>query len=190
MPRLLTSVPVLLGAAATLFAIGWRARGKQFLPFDRDVLPYLGGNATASEHVCWIAQPNRMVISAAVVAAAVPGLALPDRARIVAAPLLAAGIGNVAKRLAPRERPNMHRFEPNGGQSYPSTHTGSAAAFGLACAGVARRYGYGRWTYALALGFAGWVGMERIRGAAHWPTDVIGGMALGLGAAGAALQGA
>jgi len=72
-------------------------------------------------------------------------------------------------------RDNTHKFRSNG--SFPSGHT--IAAFSVATV-VSRRYGtHHRWVPYAAYGLAGLVGFSRISLAAHFPSDVFMGAALG-----------
>ncbi len=90
------------------------------------------------------------------------------------------------KELVPRARPAKHRFEPNGDQSFPSTHTANATALATALAAIGARRTRTLWPFlpSLAVGLA--LGKERIRGAAHWPTDVAAGLLLGIAGTSAA----
>ncbi|MBV9945841.1 MAG: phosphatase PAP2 family protein [Myxococcales bacterium] len=158
---------------------GWIART------DERLAAIVGIRERGANRVSVLAEP-RFIALEALGLALVPRLRPAERVAMLAAPLLAGLVGHAAKRLLPRDRPAKHRFEPKGDQSFPSTHAAHATALLLVAAAVGRRHGAGIWVYAAALGLAGVVGMERIRAAAHWPTDVLGGAALGMAAAGAA----
>lgn len=109
-----------------------------------------------------------------------------QRTAIVVAPLLAAIIGHALKREVPRDRPGQARFSPEGDQSFPSTHAALATALALTLAQVGRERGVGRWLGKASVAVAATVGLARLRGSAHWPSDVIAGWLLGLGSSHAA----
>lgn len=130
---------------------------------------------------CWISHAARPYRVALYCAAAL--LVLPPRRSlpIVATTALAGAIGHALKLGVPRERPNVARFSPLGGQSFPSTHTALMTAFALSLAGARSARGAKRalgYAGAVAIGLA--VGASRIRRRAHWPTDVIAGFGVGV----------
>lgn len=132
-----------------------------------------------------LAEPRSIAIETAALAL-LPGLHRRERGLLIGAPLLAGMVGHMLKRLVPRDRPTKSRFAPKGDESFPSTHAANATALALAAAHVARCHGKGNWTFAAAAAAAALVGVARIRVAAHWPSDVIGGALLGLASADAA----
>jgi membrane-associated phospholipid phosphatase len=95
----------------------------------------------------------------------------------------------VIKAITRRERPvdipingNYHDTFFNGGKSpfhgssFPSGHT--TAVFSVATV-VANRYARHRWVPFVSYGFATVISLSRITTAAHWPSDVFLGAALG-----------
>jgi membrane-associated phospholipid phosphatase len=134
--------------------------------------------------VSYFAEPRIIAIETLAVALVAP-LRVRERLAIVLAPALAGLAGACLKRWLPRERPNKARFAPSGDESFPSDHTALSAALALSAARAARGHGAGTWAYALAAGAAGLIGAERVRAAAHWPSDVLAGAILGTMAAAA-----
>lgn len=164
-----------------LALLGTKVRRRQSTRLDRELVVHTGVKERGSARASYFAEPLRVVVEATAVAVLVPRLAPRERAMLVAAPLVAVAVGEVLKRLVPRERPNKDRFSPQGGKSFPSTHAACATAFALAGAAVARRHGVGgTWTYGAALALGAWIGVERVRDAAHWPSDALAGVALGV----------
>jgi len=121
-----------------------------------------------------------LILVAGAAALVLKRLPLAERLSLSAAPAVANLTGTFLKRITPRERPNKNRFSPEGGESYPSTHTACSLALGLTAAGIARAHGAGAWVWLLAAAWSALVGHERIEEAAHWPSDVLGGAALGI----------
>lgn len=73
--------------------------------------------------------------------------------------------------------------ETGPGPAFPSGHAQSAATFWGLAAVLARR----RWFAVLAVAIVLLVGTSRIYLGVHWPVDVLGGLAIGLGIVGVAL---
>ncbi len=95
------------------------------------------------------------------------------------AALVSAGL----KGLVDRERPykkypgEIIQRVHTGRYSFPSGHTTSAFAMATALT-----LSYQKWYVALpAYAYAGMVGYSRMRLGVHFPTDVLGGMAIGIG---------
>jgi membrane-associated phospholipid phosphatase len=116
------------------------------------------------------------------------GMALHPRLRRAAvegtaALLLAAGVTQILQRLVGRPRPSAdHRARrasatQPGSPSFPSSHTAVAVAFTVAVAHRDRRLAAVLTPLALTLAYG------RVRLRAHWPTDVLGGAAVGVAAA-------
>ena len=92
-------------------------------------------------------------------------------------------LGQTAKTLWPRDRPSNLATtiaqEPHKYSSFPSSHT--SCAFGVAVAGGIlasrrRKWGVVAGLYLWATG----VGISRIYRGVHWPSDVLGGIMLGV----------
>jgi membrane-associated phospholipid phosphatase len=149
---------------------------------DTRITETLGVRERGANRVSVWAEP-RFIALEAIGLALFPRLRTRDRALLIGAPLLAGVVGHGLKKLFPRDRPAKHRFTPQGNESFPSTHAAHSAALLLATARVARRHGAGHWVYVPASAIATVIGIERIRGAAHWPTDVLAGWLLGAAAA-------
>jgi undecaprenyl-diphosphatase len=100
---------------------------------------------------------------------------------LIAAPLLALAATAIAKRAVDRPRPLSHLFQRKGLQSFPSSHTAgkTALVWMLALAFPAKR----RSRLAMAGAAAAdmlLLSCERVAAGAHWPTDTLGGVAIGL----------
>ena len=136
-----------------------------------------------------LANGSKLWFAVAAAMALRPGLRRAAYEGVVAV-LLATGTTQILNRLVDRPRPPAdspaRRALPHQptAPSFPSSHTAAATAFTTA---VARRHP--RVAAALAP-LAGTLGYGRIRLRVHWPTDVLGGVALGVGAGRLARSGA
>ncbi len=118
--------------------------------------------------------------------AGVVALALAKRPReawLLAATMLSATLLiYLLKALVMRERPALWATQWYWGSSFPSGHTLASAAFATAAAlCVARVWpGGARAAVAVALLWAGLVGMSRLVLGVHWPSDVLAALCLGV----------
>jgi membrane-associated phospholipid phosphatase/phosphoglycolate phosphatase-like HAD superfamily hydrolase len=76
-----------------------------------------------------------------------------------------------------RQPPGPGAIEP-AVYAFPSGHTTAATALAAALAVVAWRTSW-RWPVTVAAAFAGAMAVSRVYLGAHWPSDVVGGLALG-----------
>ena len=124
-----------------------------------------------------------ILIVAAVVAVVAPGDWRRAALAVALAGLLSWAVSDFVKDVVERPRPGAYTddlvFDHGGapGSGFPSTHSAIAAGTLVAAALVARR------GPAVALAVAGLVGLGRIAVGVHFPLDVIGGIALGIGVA-------
>jgi membrane-associated phospholipid phosphatase len=142
----------------------------------------------------WLAQYGQLVCT---IVAAVLVLQLdprPQRGRlallVVGAVLAASVVAMGVKRLVSRVRPNHENAgkflgpswkHANFKESFPSSHSACAVALSVVLAALYPNGGVTFWVLALTC-----AGLRYIMDA-HWPSDVLGGIALGYGVACAAL---
>ncbi len=91
-------------------------------------------------------------------------------------------IAEVAKPLFGRVRPALDQLDPIASAAYPSGHSANAAALmvGILCVAPSRWRGP---LLSAAIFVAGLTGLSRVMLAVHWPTDVLGGWAIGVASA-------
>ena len=128
-----------------------------------------------------LANGSKLWFAIAAAMALRPGLRRAAYEGVVAV-LLATGTTQILNRLVDRPRPPVdspaRRALPHQptAPSFPSSHTAAATAFTTA---VARR---NPWVAAALAPLAGTLAYGRVRLRAHWPTDVLGGVVLGVAA--------
>lgn len=129
-------------------------------------------------------QPSVVMAQAALVAVAAARRHPRVAACIIAAPLLALGGATLVKHVVTRTRPVSHLFRRKGLQSFPSSHTAgkSALVWMLARAFPASRNKRLAAAAVASLDILA-VAASRIADGAHWPTDTLGGAAIGIAAA-------
>jgi len=167
---------------AVLVALGWA-------PLDtvdaHGVVAVHGWLIGPSRVVTTLGSPLGVDIAAAVAAV---GFLLARRVRaavvIVVARLGELGTETIAKAVIDRARPVFaHPIAVAGGSSFPSGHTaGSAALYGtlaLLCVPLLARWPRVVVTAVVVL-FVLAVGMSRVTLGVHYPSDVVGGLVLGL----------
>jgi membrane-associated phospholipid phosphatase len=114
-----------------------------------------------------------------VAAAAVMRAAGRHALGVAVAPIAADTCARLLKGATHRPRPGWKRFKRDGHRSFPSSHVAGPAA--LLTALWIDSSPRGRRALAIALGVVvAAIGVERLRAAAHWPSDVVAGTALGV----------
>jgi membrane-associated phospholipid phosphatase len=176
-------IPALLAAAGVLMLIERSGvRTTLFLPFKGDVKRETRFLAQWGQFVC-------TALAALLVLQLDPSRG--NRGRLVptvAAVLLASAAAGVTKRLVGRVRPgraDAGKFlgfswkHANYRESFPSSHTACAVALSAGLAWMYPQAAVTFWTMAAVCGLLRYL-MD-----AHWPSDVLGGFALGYACAGA-----
>ena len=98
---------------------------------------------------------------------------------VAVAPSAADTCAKLLKRATHRRRPGTKRFSRDGHRSFPSSHVAGPAA--LLTAVWIESPPRARIAVAIALGgVVAAIGLERLSAAAHWPSDVVAGTALGV----------
>jgi len=114
-----------------------------------------------------------------IAAAAVLRAAGRPAAGVAMAPVAADACARLIKRATHRPRPGWKRFGRDGHRSFPSSHVAGPAA--LLTAVWIDSPPRARIVVAVALGaVVAAIGVERLRAAAHWPSDIAAGTALGV----------
>ena len=114
-----------------------------------------------------------------IAAAAVLRAAGRPSAGVAMAPVAADACARLIKRATHRPRPGWKRFGRDGHRSFPSSHVAGPAA--LLTAVWIDSPPRARIVVAVALGaVVAAIGVERLRAAAHWPSDIAAGTVLGV----------
>jgi len=100
-------------------------------------------------------------------------------AGVAIAPVAADACARLIKGATHRPRPGWKRFSRDGHRSFPSSHVAGPAA--LMTAVWIDSPPRARIVVAVALGaVVAAIGVERLRAAAHWPSDIAAGTVLGV----------
>ena len=121
----------------------------------------------------WAAAAEGLAAAAVLRAAGRPAVG------VALAPVVADACANLLKRATHRPRPGWTRLHRDGHRSFPSSHVAGPAA--LLTAAWSDSPPRARIAVAIALGgVVVAIGLERLCAAAHWPSDVAAGTALGV----------
>lgn len=185
---------VVLGYLAALLA-GWgygaaiRAGGEwhQGAPWERTLLLAIDGDRPAAWEAVLYAVPwvgTNLTLGPLIAVLAVWLIARRRRdlaTWIVTVELGVLSMNWLVKQLLPRERPDIiERVGWFGWGSYPSGHAMASLAVGLTLAALVHRMTGRRWPVAVALALAALNAYSRLVHGVHWPTDVVGGLLVGV----------
>ncbi len=179
---------VSLGALGVFLAISRTVRGAEGTSFDRAVVRAAGRgrNPVTSSVVRGVTFFGSTV---GAVGISLVALALSRKTPRLAAQVAVGALGGVTaelgvKRLFRRQRPRLlEHLEVVRSTSFPSGHSMAAASLYLTLAFIASRSRRSRTHRAALIGtasaLAATIGATRVYLGVHWPTDVLGGLALG-----------
>jgi len=177
-----------LGAVGCFFVVARSIAGDEGTPFDRKIVRFVGrarhpvSNALVRAVTFFGSVPAGVLVSAAAVGV------MRRRPRLAAQVVVGAvgGVGAelVVKRFYRRKRPTLlAHLEHVSSTSFPSGHSMAASSLYLTLGFVATRHRFMRRHRALVIAgsaaFASLIGATRVYLGVHWPTDVLGGLALG-----------
>ncbi|MGH7317404.1 MAG: bifunctional DedA family/phosphatase PAP2 family protein, partial [Candidatus Rokuibacteriota bacterium] len=163
--------------------------GEELAAIDRPVIRFLAEHRDPELNTAMIVVTffgSTLFIATALGAAALWSYVRTRNHRLVAfmaGTLVGAlGLAAVIKPLVGRMRPDLDPLVEVGGYSFPSGHaTGSAACFAALAYVLSRGRSWRAtvWIWTAGLFAALLVAVSRVYLGVHWPTDVLGGMALG-----------
>ena len=193
---------LIVGLSAGLYwapdLFGFEAKPPDCLPCDRASLPFFDRFAVADVRPFWDDLSTALLYGLAAATwldliVAEPGAGESRRVQVVASAesaALAVGVTSLLKDVVGRNRPVLY-FDGAAGiadpagqtRSWPSGHTSTAFALATSYVLSKSRWGSGIAPRVGLLGVAAAIGILRVVAARHFPSDVVGGAAIGIGSA-------